>query len=124
MKTSKKKSLSRLNTNGSIIYVKNESNCFFVAIYFGILYLQLQTNQALRLNKSDTSQNHKKYLDEMNEALYTTILTASVNATAFAWFNFIWFVPICALAIYGKKLRSFQLYYLAFTMGSFTMLYF
>ena len=40
MKTSKKKSLSRLNTNGSIIYVKNESNYFFVAIYFGILYLQ------------------------------------------------------------------------------------
>ena len=95
MKTSKKKSLSRLNTNGSIIYVKNESNCFFVAIYFGILYLQLQTNQALRLNKSDTSQNHKKYLDEMNEALYTTILPRasmrqhSLDLISFDLFRFV-----------------------------------
>ena len=69
----KKKSLSRLNTNGSIIYVKNERKCFYVAIYFGILYLQLQANQALRLTKSDTTQNHKKHLDEMNDAFYTTI---------------------------------------------------
>ena len=75
----RKKSLSKANPNGSIIYVKNDKHCFYVAIYYGILYLELQAQQALRLNKSDTSQNHKKHLDERNTAFYGIIESTDVE---------------------------------------------
>lgn len=57
----RKKSFSRQNFNGSIFYVDCEKNCFFISIYFGMLY----NNYLTLFDSAPSSSIKKRANDEM-----------------------------------------------------------
>ena len=55
------------------MYVKSKTNCFFIAIFLGIKYNQLQASYQENKNKPDNFQNHKDFVKSQSEAFYSLL---------------------------------------------------